>query len=364
MVKYVRGDRLALSTRWKKSIPWIWGALIFGLAVYLAVRERADVIRALPILAQANYGVLGITAVVEVFFYALQAIAARALYAMYGRNTRVFPLTALFFQATMLNEVLPTSGASGTAGFVFWGDRLGYGLRDSMAVNIWLSVLSYVALLPVIGVCIRAVYLLPATPRGFIVHALLLAIVFTVATVALLAIAYWFGHEEADETRAPKDAASASTGFAETAKRIRDTALSYTRSELGKEWSKVFTHGLRLLWASTLLAGIYAVRVLMLTLCFAALHHPVSVMVLVYVYCLTLLFSVVSLSPTTLGVVEIALTTTLHWFGVPVPVAVAGTILYRLASFWFPIPMGLLAQWYLAKKVHRQDKEWTSHARI
>ena len=49
------------------------------------------------------------------------------------------------------------------------------------------------------------------------------------------------------------------------------------------------------------------------------------------------------ITPGGLGFVESGLTALLVVIGVPVDVSVIATLLYRLVSFWLPIPIGVLA---------------------
>lgn len=353
---------VATTGRKRRHIRWslLWAVLIVGLTAWLIIAERHQVVQALPILQHADYAVLIVTGLCEVLFFALQAMSARLLYGLYDRRVSVPKLTAVLFHATMVNEVLPTSGVSGTASFVYWGDRLGYGLRDSIAVNIWMTILSYIALIPVVVVCARTLWLLPATDARVVLGTLELALVF----LALIALSFWVWRHFSRRNRNEQDLQPAATkdmtntphlgyyvskGWRSGLSRMKTEAFSYTQSELSKEWSKTGSHPIPLAVATVLLVAIYAVRVLMVKLCFAAVGHPLGIDVAMYVYSLTLLVSVVSLVPTTLGVVEVAMTTALSWFGVPLPFAIAGTILYRLSSFWLPIPAGLVCQWWLTR---------------
>lgn len=333
--------------------------MIIALTIALVVTERKQVVQALPILAHAQFAVLIVTGVFEVIFFVLQALSARLLYTLYTRKVSISQLTAILLHATMVNEVFPTSGVSGTASFVYWGDRLGYGLRDTLAVNIWMTLLSYIALSPIIALSARALWLLPGTPARLISGTLILAAVFLIVTILAFLTWYKFAKRTApkesvdiehfDMTNALRMGYYVSQGWKVGLARLRRVSSSYTQTELSKEWSRAIQHPVRLVVCTLLLMSIYAVRVIMLSLCFMAVGITLPVFTAIYVYSLTLLFSVVSLAPTTLGVVEVAMTTALHWFGVPLPVAVAGTILYRLSSFWLPIPLGLLSQWWLTK---------------
>ena len=59
-------------------------------------------------------------------------------------------------------------------------------------------------------------------------------------------------------------------------------------------------------------------------------------------YVVSLALAVVPITPGGLGFVEAGLTSLLVLAGASAQEAVVATLLYRLASFWLPIPLGLL----------------------
>ena len=87
----------------------------------------------------------------------------------------------------------------------------------------------------------------------------------------------------------------------------------------------------RMLDYSALVAAVYAV---------GGRARP-SMVLLAYV--LSLALALVPITPGGLGFVEAGLTSILVLAGVDADSAVVGTLLYRLFSFWLPIPLGMLA---------------------
>ena len=87
----------------------------------------------------------------------------------------------------------------------------------------------------------------------------------------------------------------------------------------------------RMLDYAALVASLYAV---------GARARP-SMVLLAYVIALGL--ALIPITPGGLGFVEAGLTTILVLAGVSTDQAVLGTLLYRLISFWLPIPIGALA---------------------
>jgi len=55
-------------------------------------------------------------------------------------------------------------------------------------------------------------------------------------------------------------------------------------------------------------------------------------------------------TPGGLGAVEAALTAGLTATGLPGAVAVSSVLLFRLLTFWFPVPVGWVALSYLERK--------------
>ncbi|PWI58330.1 lysylphosphatidylglycerol synthase transmembrane domain-containing protein [Sulfoacidibacillus thermotolerans] len=338
-----------ISPSLRHTLSLLWGSVIMLLIALLAYKEHKTIEAAFPYLTHANLLVAMVTIVCEWLYFALQALAAKQLYQLYNCFPRWSVLLGMLVHATMLNEVMPTSGASGTAGFIFWGERFGLGLRNSIAVSVWMTLLSYLALLPLVLVCLRVLVLLPGEPQSAILEAEKGFAWFLVAFTLLGLLWLFYVKRMKQETISEK--ARLDGPIARFISKVQNKLHWYTNHEVRKEWIVIKSHPLRMMTVVGLLFAIYPVRVGMLMICFLALHHPIDLSVAIYTYSLTLLFSVVSLAPTTLGVVEVALTTALRWFGVPLPIALAGTLLYRIPSFWLPILAGLLYQAWLTKQI-------------
>lgn len=73
-----------------------------------------------------------------------------------------------------------------------------------------------------------------------------------------------------------------------------------------------------------------------------------SLVLLAYVVAMAL--AIVPITPGGLGFVETGLTGSLVLAGVPADAAVVATLLYRLVSYWLPIPVGALT--WTAWRIH------------
>jgi hypothetical protein len=74
-------------------------------------------------------------------------------------------------------------------------------------------------------------------------------------------------------------------------------------------------------------------------------------------YCAAQLLAQVPITPGGLGVVEAGLTGTLALAGVPAAAAAVSTLAYRLASYWLPLPAGLVAWVAYRRRYHVADEE-------
>lgn len=352
---------MAVRSIWQKRLSYALAALLLALVVWFVWRERSEVVGAWPYLRQANYWWLAVACAGATIYFAVQGIAISSLYGAYGRQPGILLCTGLLFQTAMLNEVVPTAGAAGTAGFVYWGDRLRLGLRDSVAVSLWYLFLSYLTLAPLIGLCVRALQLVSPANAHLISAGLETAGVVGAGVPLVFLAAARIGRRRAANARnaAPFPELSGDrTGSPRSF--LRDRAMwlargisSYTRVELSKEWRRARSCPRPFLVALLIMTASLAIRVAMLRSCFAAVHVPVPLSTVLFAYAITQLLATVSPAPTTLGVVEIAYTASFAWFGLPVSAALAGTVLYRIASFWLPIPAGLGCGWWLNRIARR-----------
>ncbi len=111
------------------------------------------------------------------------------------------------------------------------------------------------------------------------------------------------------------------------------------RGRLGRRWlaALVYSFGKWLLEYLVLVLALEAVGV-----------HPRPSLVLL-AYTASALLSMIPITPGGLGFVEAGLVGTLALAGVAVAPAAAATLLYRLVTYWLPLPAGLIA-WLLARR--------------
>ena len=105
------------------------------------------------------------------------------------------------------------------------------------------------------------------------------------------------------------------------------------RSGLGSKWMR----------AATFSVARALFDFLTLLIALAAFGADARWSLVLLAYASAMLLGMIPLTPGGLGFVEAGLTSVLVLAGVPATVAISATLLYRLVSFWLPIPIGLVA---------------------
>lgn len=103
------------------------------------------------------------------------------------------------------------------------------------------------------------------------------------------------------------------------------------------------------------LAGLFSAGVTLsyaacLYFCFRALNLDASPLVALVVYIMATIAASASPTPGNLGALEVAMALILAGMGFPQAESYAAVILYRLSTFWAPIPFGFVAYQYLQRR--------------
>jgi uncharacterized protein (TIRG00374 family) len=267
---------------------------------------------------------------------ALQAAALACLWALQRlalRMQRWGPVISSQLAGNALAKVAPGGGAMGAA--LQYRMLVQAGVRRGRAV----SALTAVNLLTFAVVLALPVFALPAFIRGSVSRSLVEAtivglVVFAlVAGVAALCIALdaplaWIGRIVQRARNRLRRHSDPLTGLPKRLLHERDRILS----TLGPEWKRalVATVGRWAFDFGTLLAALAAV---------GSTPRPGLVLL---AFCAAQVLTQVPVTPGGLGFVEAGLTATLTLAGVSAGDAVLATLVYRLFSYWLPLPLGLV----------------------
>jgi len=296
----------------------------------------------LSLMAELRPQTLWLMLTLELIVYAVITWSNQWLYRYCNVRQHFMPTLHLQLATDLANRLLPTAGASGIASWILLAHRLGVPMRRSVTFN----GLGMVAGNALVAPIVITATLLSVTVAGTLRHSILwlsLLAALGVASFALPAAilltesGYRFAFRRSSRWSLRDNSSSV---FQHPTSRKRTFVLKIIRFR--HDVRTVFRHGMRV-WVFPFVAGcaIYALHVAILIAALNGLNYPISPIVVVLAYCMTNLVAFTTFLPTTIGVIDLSLTGSLHLLGVPLPVAISATLLYRLVTFWLPIPAGL-----------------------
>jgi uncharacterized protein (TIRG00374 family) len=104
-------------------------------------------------------------------------------------------------------------------------------------------------------------------------------------------------------------------------------------------------------------AGFWAFSIGVLWACFHAFGVHVPLAVVVQGYFLGMVANLFPLAPAGVGAVDAGMIGAFVLFGIPEETVFPAILIFRLVSFWMPIPPGILAFFQLRNTVHRWEEE-------
>ncbi|HET9184801.1 MAG TPA: lysylphosphatidylglycerol synthase transmembrane domain-containing protein [Solirubrobacterales bacterium] len=119
----------------------------------------------------------------------------------------------------------------------------------------------------------------------------------------------------------------------------------------------LFTHPSRGGLAVVGAAGFWAASIGVLWASFHAFGVHVPLAVVVQGYFLGMVANLFPLAPAGVGAVDAGMIGAFVLFGIPEDTVFPAILIFRLVSFWMPIPPGILAFFQLRKTVHRWEEE-------
>ncbi|MBQ1069623.1 lysylphosphatidylglycerol synthase domain-containing protein [Micromonospora sp. D75] len=287
--------------------------LVLGLVVHLLLPQLGEIRTALGLIVHANPVAVAATLLGSALTYLLSGLVLRLATA--GR-VPLGEATLVQVAASFANRLAPGSlgGAALSLRYLHQKGLVAADAGTAVAVSRAAGVVSVVLLLPVLLPFARQ-------PARILTHDAARALPLLLGALAVLLVLA--GVLAVPRVRRRGRAAAGQVV----------TALRELRHQHGLRWLVVASTALTLTYGLCLYVALIAAGPVPLA------HLPPVILV-----CLVG-EGVSSAAPTPggLGATEAALVSGLLLYGVPLDAAVAGTLIYRLATFWLPVPPGYLA---------------------
>ncbi|WP_129781975.1 magnesium-translocating P-type ATPase [Peristeroidobacter soli] len=311
------------SSRW---LTWGLGiALVVGVSVAaLHFSETEEIAR---IATQARPSWLIVAVLLQLATYVAQGqiwrvVARPAAFPLSVRTAFRLSLAKLF-----IDQALPSAGISGTAAVSKYFEQRGMARPSVMAIVV-ISLVSYFAMYAVLLLTALMLLPMPVAVRGVVTAA---ALAFLAGCAAMVFVLFKFAGTSGHFT----NALSRTRLLRPIVQSLAESDPQLARNRRVLLESGAYQAAIVLLDAATVWALI------------AALGHTSSVIAVFASFMVSNLFRTLGVLPGGLGTFETSSVLTLQLIGVPLPVALSATLLFRGLSFWLPMVPGI----YLARRM-------------
>jgi uncharacterized protein (TIRG00374 family) len=329
-------------------------ALILLLAIYLIITRFTEVAQIVQTLELGNWWWLGLGLLFQFGWLANIALLYRSVYRLLGMDGSLAQLLPLAVTSNFVNTAAPSGGVGGIAIFITDARQRGNSPARVTIAGVLYLLFDYFGFL-----CVLALGLVVLFVRNTLTWAEIVASVILLASALFLALLLALG------VSSPPNLERVLIRAARTVNWLLHPVLRrpYLSEARASEFAGEAATGLKALrtdWRHYLLpAGLSllgkAILVCTLYMCFLAFQVSEEAGTLVAGFCIAYLFTIVSPTPSGIGVVEGALTIGLSTMGVPLGTATVVTLAYRGLTFWLPFVYGFVTIRLLEHRWARQS---------
>ena len=327
----------------KRRIYQIIFIVILFLFIVIFIKEFGTVSKAIELLSGGSWYFLFAVIAIQALGIINDGAFYQSLYDIFGVKESMKRLIILALSSNFLNLAAPTGGLSGVAVFVSDAERHGMNKSQATIVNF----LGYF-----MTICINIFALLfglffllfnnQLQRYQLITAGVLFGAFFVLVLMVILAL---------EEARRFKKLfgyiASAINYFAEKLRKKEDV-ISKKQVNILTEEIHESLYIIQSKWKTLWLPAVHVVvsivvDVLTLQYILLAFHFPANIGTLLTVYAIGFLFTIVSITPSGVGVVEATMILVMSGLSVPVELSAVAVIGYRFLNFWLPFLLGFFA---------------------
>lgn len=307
--------------------------------VYLSFGEIGSIV---DTLKRGNLWLILLALIIQCGWFILAGSMIHALYRVVGLDETLKKMSLLFAAGTFISTIMPSAGMGAVAVFLSEAKRIGQSTGKVTVASMLYILTDYIAFL-----CVLALGLIVLFRRGNLDATELLASGIMLSIASLLAFLLYLGSKS--EIRL----GDALSRIAQFLNRLAYPVLR--REYLSEAKMRAYAHDmaedLRALpqrWRTLIKPFLFAFANKMLlmgvlTVIFLAFRIPFSAGTIIGGYSITYLFTVISPTPSGIGIVEGVMPLALSSMNVPWSQAVIATLAYRGITFWFPLGVGAWA---------------------
>ncbi len=329
-------------------------ALVLLLAVYLIIARFTEVQQIVVTVVTGNWWWLGLGLLLQFTWLVNIALLYRAVYGLLGLRASLIQLLPLAITSNFVNTAAPSGGVGGVAIFISDARQNGASPARVTIASVLYLLFDYFGFL-----CVLAFGLVILFVRNHLTWAEIVASGILLGTALFLAALFALG------ISAPQQLERVLIGVTRTINwllrpLLRRPYLSEARASEFAGEAALGLAALRTDWRNYLLsAGLSllgkAILIGILFVCSFAFQVSGEAGTIVAGFCIAYLFTIVSPTPSGIGVVEGALTIGLSSMGLSLGAATVITLAYRGLTFWLPFVYGFVTMRVLEDRWARQE---------
>ncbi len=325
-----------------KFWPIFSGIILIAFFVVLVIKF-SDLEEFYNVLKQGIWYYIFTLFLIEIIFLADQAIIFKELFKVYNVKTTIRKVSKVFLASNFTNLALPSVGIAGLTIFSQAGPEIFKVKRSqAMVINLLYYLINYgtFIILMVIGLIILLT-LNKLQVYHFIATSLMLIFVFAGSSI------FWIGYKNKNQLSKLLNLIAKFINFfgSKILKKeiITQENLINIQNEIlyiisvYKKRKNIFSEPVIYSFLGHIL------QIFILYICFLAFGFEPKIYAVVVGYIFSVVFVMVSPTPSGIGIVEPIMAVTMSSFDIPIQTATISTLAFRGISFWFPFFIGFYA---------------------
>jgi uncharacterized protein (TIRG00374 family) len=320
-------------------------ALVLMVGIMFILTQLAEIEDILHTLERGDWRFLGLAFLVEMTWLVNVGTSFRSIYRILDIPERHGRLILLAWAANFVNIVAPSAGIGGIAVFISEARQKEYSAGRVTVASTLFVLFDYIGFLFILTLG----FLVLIRRDQLTVSEVIAAMILILVALALAAMLYLGVRSEKRLAQVLARIAAWVNALVKPFRRRRKG--EYLSKERAFSFAHEIASGVKAIQANIwdlvypiLLAINGKVLAIVVLFCvFRAFDVPVSIGTLIAGYCVAYLFSIVSPTPSGIGIVEGVMTLALSSFFIPLGTAAVLTLAYRAFTFWLPLLAGMVA---------------------
>jgi phosphatidylglycerol lysyltransferase len=320
---------------------WIFGLLIV-VFIWLVVTRFTQIEELVKTLAQGRLEWVLAAALIEVVHYVAVAATYQSAFRTVEIQSRLLDLIPVTLGSLFVNVVAPSGGASGAALFIDDAARQGQSPVRAAAGTLVQKVSDFIAFS--LNLVVGLTYLfLQKKLEIYEMAAGIIILLVTLTLIGILMLGIWHPGQLGQLFAWTQKVENTLAGKFHYTPLLSEDWVERNAGDLGQAAEAISRNPGGLARTVVLALAASALDLACLYALFLAFYGPISFGPLVAGYAIGILFSIISITPQGIGVVEGVMALEYGSLGIPEGVALTVSLSYRGLTLWLPLVLGFIS---------------------